>query len=385
MLRFADRIGGIEPFRVVEVLRRANELEAAGRDIVHFEAGEPDFSSAEPILAAGQRALAEGHTRYTPAAGIPALRERIAAFYHERHGLDISPERIFLTPGASGALLLALSLTLNPGDGVLLTDPGYPCNRSFVRLLGGVDQLVPVGPAEHYQLNVGNAAAAWRDNTRALMIASPANPTGEIIARNQLMELAQFSAARHASLLVDEIYHGLGYEGEAPSILEFTDRALVINSFSKYFGMTGWRLGWLVVPEEAIDAAQRLSGNLFISMSSVAQHAALAAFEPATIRILEARREAFRARRDLMVAGLRETGFGIARTPPGALYVYADCRAFGRDSEALCMELLEQAGVALTPGTDFGLHLAREHVRFSFTTGIERIEEGLRRLQRHLA
>jgi len=381
---FARRLVDIEPFRVVEVLTRAKQLAAQGRDIVHLEAGEPDFATAAPIIAAGQAALARGETYYTQAAGIPELRDALSRFYHEEYGIDVAPSRIMITPGASGALLLLSLLLVNPGEGMLLADPGYPCNRNFLRMVEGEGQLVPVGPEQRYQLTGALAQQHWRDNTAGVLVASPANPTGEMLSREELRDLVQVCQQRRGHLIVDEIYHGLTYGVKAPSVLEITDQAFVINSFSKYFGMTGWRLGWLVAPEAAIPELERLAQNLFISMSTMAQKAALAAFEPETRLILDARRDEFARRRDFLLPALRELGFGIPNTPAGALYLYADASRFTSNSQQFCLDLLEQHGVAITPGADFGRHRQQEHVRFSFTTGMDRLEEAVRRLERVL-
>lgn len=377
---WADRIAEIEPFRVVEVLQRATELSESGREIVHMAAGEPDFSTAEPIIEAGRAALASGATHYSGAAGIAPLREALSDHYARIYGLDINPNRIMITPGASGALLLLSALLMNPGDGMLMTDPGYPCNRHFLRLVEGRGQLVPVDASSHYQLTGELVARHWRENTIGVLVASPANPTGTTLSREELSDLARVVRARRGYLLVDEIYHGLGYDAQTPSVLEVDPEAFVINSFSKYFGMTGWRLGWLVAPEAAVAEMEKLAQNLFISMSTVAQHAALAGFEPATREILDGRREIFRQRRDFLLPAVREIGFEVPCPPQGAFYIYADASRFTNDTQAFCLELLEEHGVALTPGVDFGHHRAAEHLRFSYTTGMDRLEMAVDRL-----
>jgi aspartate/methionine/tyrosine aminotransferase len=381
---FARRLAGINAFQVVEVLTRARELEAAGRSIIHLEVGEPDFTTADPIIRAGQASLGRGETHYTQATGTPALRTALADYYRRTYGVTVAPERILITPGASGALLLAAMLLINPGEGLLMTDPGYPCNRHFLRLADGDGQLVPVGPDEHYQLTAALAERYWQPNTAGVLVASPANPTGEMLSRAQLADLARCCERRSGYLVVDEIYHGLTYDGDAPSVLEVSQDAFVINSFSKYFGMTGWRLGWMVAPEAAVPDLERLAQNLFISMSTTAQHAALAAFEPQTQAILRQRRDELAKRRNYLLPELRRLGFEIAHTPPGALYLYANIRRFSTDSQAFCLNLLEEHGVAITPGTDFGDHLAHEHVRFAYTTDLPHLEEAVRRLERAL-
>lgn len=382
---FAHRVAEIEPFRVVEVLARATELEAAGADIVHMAAGEPDFATAGPIIEAGRAALKGGATHYSQAAGIPPLREALSRHYHDVYGLDIPPSRILVTPGASGALLLIAALIMNPGDGMLMSDPGYPCNRHFMRLVEGRGQLVPVDASSNYQLNAELVAANWADNTVGVMVASPANPTGTVLSRADLAALAAEVRRRNGHLLVDEIYHGLVYEGDAPSVLEVDPDAFVINSFSKYFGMTGWRLGWLVAPEAAVQEMEKLAQNLFISMSTMAQHAALAGFEPGTLAILEERRAIFRERRDFLLPTVQDLGFAVPCHPAGAFYIYADASRFTHDSQAFCLSLLEEHGVALTPGVDFGHHRAGAHVRFSYTTGLDRLELAVERLAGVLA
>lgn len=384
MAKVAQRLRGIEPFRVVEVLKRARELQAQGHDILHLCAGEPDFATAQPIVEAGRRALASGATHYSEAAGIPELRQAIAAFYREHRGLDISAERILVTPGASGALLLVAALLIDPGDSMLLADPGYPCNRNFLRLFNGDAQLVPVGPEQRYQLTAAGAEQYWNAKTIGALVGSPANPTGEILTLDELRELKRLVDQRGGVLVVDEIYHGLTYGLEAPSILELSDSAFVINSFSKYFGMTGWRLGWLVAPESVVPELEKLAQNLFISMSTMGQYAALAAFEPGTFEILEQRRAVFAERRDFLLPQLRRLGFIIPNTPAGAFYLYADASRFTNDSQQFCLDLLEQHGVALTPGVDFGDYRANEHIRFSFTTGMPQLEQVVERLEKVL-
>lgn len=377
---YARRMADIEPFRVVEVLTRARELEAAGRDVLYLVAGEPDFPSAAPIIAAGREALARGATHYTQASGLPPLREALSDYYRSEYGLDVPPSRIMVTPGASGALLLIAALLINPGDGMLLADPGYPCNRHFLRLVEGEGQLVPVSADTRYQLTPSLVDEHWRSNTRGVMAASPANPTGTALNLEELRALSAAVRARDGYLVVDEIYHGLGYDAETPSILQADPDAFVINSFSKYFGMTGWRLGWLVAPEGAVREMEKLAQNLFISMSTVAQYAALAGFEPETRALLDERRDIFHERRDFLLPAVRELGFDVPCAPQGAFYLYADASRFTADSQAFCLRLLEEHGVALTPGLDFGRHRAEQHLRFSYTTSLDCLERAVERL-----
>ncbi len=382
MHRWAARIDEIEPFRVVEILTRARTLEAQGRDILHLAAGEPDFATAAPICAAAAAALKAGHTYYTPAAGLGELRQAIASWYETRYGVDVDPGRIFLTPGASGAILLVAGLLMNPGDGILLSDPGYPCNRQIMRLVEGEGQLVPVFAADRYQLTPDAVESHWRENTIGAMLASPANPTGEVLNRDELQQIWQVLRRRGGHMIVDEIYHGLEYELRAPTVLSVTQEAFVVNSFSKYFGMTGWRLGWLVAPDWAVPGLEKLAQNLFISLSTPAQYGALACFEAATIEQLDYRRDQFRLRRDYLLPHLRQLGFTIPHTPGGGYYLYAGIEGFGISSEQFCMQLLEHHGIAITPGTDFGRHLADRYVRFAYTTSMDALEETIARLQK---
>jgi aspartate/methionine/tyrosine aminotransferase len=381
----ARRMGEIEPFYVMELLGRARELEAAGRSIVHMEIGEPDFTTPQSIIDAAQQALASGKTHYTPALGLPELRQAVADFYRERHGVKVSVRRIIITPGASGALLLALGVLLNPGDEVLLADPGYPCNRHFVRFIEGRARGVAVGADSHYQLTAQHLAAEWGERTVAAMLATPSNPTGTLISSHELLAMNTLARERGGRLLVDEIYHGLVYGESTPSALALSDEIFLINSFSKYFCMTGWRLGWLVVPEAYVSAVERLAQNLFIAAPTLAQHAALAAFTPETTAILEQRRLEFQRRRDYLLPTLRELGFEIPLTPEGAFYLYADCSRFTDDSYTFAGRLLEEAGVAVTPGRDFGANRANQHLRFAYTTSMEQLQEGKARLKAFLA
>ena len=380
----ADRMTDIQAFQVMDILARARELEAQGRSIIHMEIGEPDFATPAPIIEAGIAALRAGRTHYTPALGLPALRAAIATYYGEHYGVNISPERVIVTPGSSGALLLALGVLLNPGEGVLMTDPGYPCNRHFVRLLEGRVSAIPVGTATDYQLTADLLARYWQAKTRVVMLASPSNPAGTIVSAEGLRAIAANTTARGGHLIMDEIYHGLVYGSRLPTALEYGDDIFVINSFSKFFNMTGWRIGWLIAPEHYVPAIDRLAQNIFLAASTPAQYAALQAFAPETRMILEQYRQAFRERRDYLLPALRALGFDIAAQPAGAFYLYADCKQFSTDSQIFARRLLDEAGVALTPGCDFGDHLAATHVRFAYTTALENLEAGVSRLEHFL-
>ena len=382
--RVAQRLDGVEPFHVLELAARAAELEAAGRNIVHMEIGEPDFLSPKPVCEAGMRVIETGRLFYTPALGLPVLRETIARFYRTRYGVDVSPSRIIITSGASGALLLAIAVLIDNGDEVLMADPGYPCNRNFVRMMGGVADEIAVGADSGYQLTPELVAQRWTPRTRAVMVASPSNPTGTLMADAALKEIAAIAAVRGGVMIVDEIYHGLVYEGDYSTALKFSDQVFVINSFSKYFNMTGWRLGWMVVPEGYLRAFEKLSQNIYLSSPTPSQHAAVAAFEPETIAVLEARRAEFKARRDYLLPALRELGFRIPVVPQGAFYIYADCSALCDDSFAFARDLLESAGVAITPGADFGANAADKHVRFAYTNAVPVLAEGVRRIAAYL-
>ncbi len=381
----ADRLDDIQPFHVMALLGRARELEAQGRSIIHMEIGEPDFVTVQPIIDAGIEALQAGQTHYTPTMGLPVLREAISDYYRHHYDVDVPAKRIIITPGASGALQLAFSVLINPDDAVVLADPGYPCNRHFVRLNEGKSIAIKVGVESRYQLTSELLKASWTSNTVAAMLASPSNPTGTVVSDSELKAMHKFAQGQGGCLVVDEIYHGLTYDVKVNTALAIADDIFVINSFSKYFGMTGWRLGWLVVPESYIDAVDRLAQNIFLAAPTVAQYAALAAFKPETIRLLDQRRDEFAARRDYLLSALREIGFDIPVTPDGAFYLYANCEKFSSDSYQFVSELLEKAGVAITPGIDFGDYAANKHVRFAYTTGMENLHEGVQRLKDFVA
>ncbi len=375
----------------MEVQTAARALEAAGRSVVHMEIGEPDFPTPEPVLRAAQQAVAHGGIYYTSALGLPELREAIAAHYRDHYGAHVDPARVIVTAGSSAALLLVSALTINRDERVLLADPGYPCNRHFVRVLEGEPVGIPVGPSSRYQLTARLIEENWSPSARAALIASPSNPTGTSIARDEMERVVATVARLGGRLIVDEIYLGLTYDHRPQSAVDLSDDAFVISSFSKYFNMTGWRLGWLVAPERDVRDLEKLAQNLYISPPTLSQRAALACFAPETLAICEERRLAFKARRDLLVPALRELGFGIPVMPDGGFFVYADCSAFfdgGRqfeeNSERFCKDVLEGAGVAFTPGIDFGRHHANDHVRLAYTIGQAKIEDGIERLRRFL-
>lgn len=376
----AKRMDDIQPFYVMDVLARARDMEATGRSIVHLEIGEPDFATPQPVIAAGQLALEHQLTHYTPALGLIELRQAIAAYYLSRFGVHVAWERIIVTPGASGALQLALGVLVDPGKQVLMADPGYPCNRHFVRMFEGNSLSVPVNSETGYQLTAAHIQQYWNDNTIAAMLASPSNPTGTLVNKTEMLAMAEQVQQRNGLLIVDEIYQGLVYDVDEYTTLALTDQAFVVNSFSKYFGMTGWRLGWLVVPEAYIDAVDRLAQNIFLAAPTISQYAALAAFKPETQAILCQRRDEFQLRRDYLLPALRNLGFKIPLTPQGAFYIYADCSRFTDDSYRFVQNILQEAGVAVTPGIDFGQHRAAQHVRFAYTRSVDVLEQAVQRL-----
>ena len=382
--RIARRMASIEPFHVMALLARARELERAGRSIIHMEIGEPDFPTPEPVVRAGIRALEQGALHYTATPGLPQLREAIAGYYRARYGADVSPSRILVTTGSSAALMLACAALVDPGDEVLLADPGYPAGRHFVRVVEGVPRPVPVDAASGYQLAPDHLERNWGGRTTAALVATPSNPTGTLITTERLGEMAEIARSRGGTLIVDEIYHGLVYGDDYTSAAALADDVVVINSFSKYFCMTGWRLGWMVAPADLVGELEKLAQNLYLAAPTPAQHAALAAFEPGTLATLSARAREFKARRDYLVPALRSLGFDIPVMPQGAFYVYAGCGRLTKDSYAFARDLLEKAGVAITPGVDFGANAPERHVRFAYTQSIERLKEGVARIEAFL-
>ena len=380
----ARRALEIEPFRVMAILARARELQAQGRDIIHMEVGEPDFPTPEPIVRAGMAALQAGHTHYTPALGLPALRQAIAGYYQDRHGVAVDPTRVCVTPGASGALLLVMAALFDPGQEVLLADPGYPCNRHFARLVEARGVGVPVGPETGFQLTAELVARHWGPRTRGVLVANPGNPTGTLIDHAELAAIHALVREKGGWLIVDEIYHELVYDAVPPSAAGLGEDVVVLNSFSKYWMMTGWRLGWLLAPPDLMPAVDRLAQNVFLSAPTVAQHAGLAALAPDTRPVLETRKAELAARRDWLVPELRRLGLGVPVVPQGAFYVYAEIASRSQAADSLVELLLTQAGVAVTPGTDFGAHRADRHVRFAYTTRLERIQEAVARMGRVL-
>jgi aspartate/methionine/tyrosine aminotransferase len=379
----AARAAGIEPFRVMAILARAKALEDAGRDIIHLEIGEPDFATPAPIIEAGIAALRDRRTHYTGALGLPALRDAISGFYAARWHAAVDPARIVVTPGASGALLLALGLVAGAGDEVLMADPGYPANRHFARFCDARPVAIAVDAASGFQLTLDAIKRHASPATRAVLLASPSNPTGTALAWAELERIHAWCQASGVALIVDEIYLALTYDGDERSAARWDD-VFVVNSFSKYFLMTGWRLGWLAAPAWAVPALERMAQNLFLAAPTPAQYAALAAFTPESLDELEARKAELRGRRDFLLPALRERGFSIPAPPQGAFYLYADCSRHAADSEAFAGRLLEEAGVAVTPGVDFGRHAAASHLRIAYTQPLARLQDAIARLDRFL-
>ena len=361
---------------------------AACRDepMIFLNIGEPDFTAPPLVLEAAERALRGGRTQYTDATGRPALREAISRWYATRFGLDIAAQRIVVTAGASAALQLACLALVDRDDEVLLPDPSYPCNRHFVAAAEGLPVLIPASAEERFQLTAAKVEAAWTERTRGVLLASPSNPTGTSIERDEMRRIVETVRARRGFTIVDEIYLGLSFDQRfGHSALEPGDDVVSVNSFSKYFSMTGWRLGWLVVPESLVSAVERLAQNLYICASSIAQQAAIACFEPDSIAVYEQRRAEFRRRRDLVVPQLDSIGLQVPVNPDGAFYAWFDCSAHRPDSWAFVFELMKRAHVALTPGRDFGRHASERWMRLSYANSMAQLEEAMQRLRRVLA
>ena len=369
----------IEPFLAVEIFQRAQELEREGKDVIHLEFGEPDFDTPPVVREAAEKALKDGRTRYAHSLGILPLREAIADHYRARYGVTVSPDQILVTAGTSPAMLLLFSTLLDTGDEVLLTDPRYAVYPNLIRYPGGTCVDAPTWETDGFQCQPAEFAARLTSRTKAVLINSPANPTGAVMTAASLRETAGLGPW----VISDEIYHGLTYEGAEHTMLEFTDRAFVLNGFSKAYAMTGWRVGYLVAPHEYMRALQVAHGNFFISSNEFVQWAALAALTEAADDALRFR-QIFDQRRRAMVSGLRRIGLGVSVAPTGAFYVLANARRFGTDSKALAFDILEHVHVGVTPGVDFGAR-AEGYLRFSYANSLERIEEAVDRIGRYLA
>jgi aspartate/methionine/tyrosine aminotransferase len=384
MFASSRRASQIDPFYVMEIVKAAQQLEAAGRSIIHLSIGEPDFGAPGPVRDAARAAIESGDTGYTPALGLSSLRGRIADHYRTLHGVAVDPARIAVTAGASGALLLALAALLDEGHEVLMSDPSYPCNRHFVTALGGRARLLPCGPESRFQLTADAVVQAWRPKTAGVLLASPSNPTGTTIEPAALSALVDCVRVRGGFSVVDEIYLGLVYDHAPTSAIALAEDIVVVNSFSKYFGMTGWRLGWLVLPPGLIDVVERLAQNLYICASAIAQRAALACFERDSLALCESRRLEFKRRRDFLVPALRQLGMDVPVWPDGAFYVYADVSRLAPDSWDFSFNLLGEAGVCVVPGRDFGVQDPQRYVRISYATSMEKLEEAVARMGRFI-
>lgn len=375
----------IAPFYVMSVLAQAKEMEANGQDVVHLEVGEPDFKTPEPIVNRAISAMKAGDMGYTAANGILALREKIAGYYFSQFNLKINPNRIFITPGASGALQLAMKASLTQGKELLLTEPGYPCNRNIATILGIKSNICSLIAEEGYQPSVSKLESSAGKNTGALLLASPGNPTGSIVEDSIIDEISQLCRDNNWHLIMDEIYSGLTYEGhENTTILGRNPDAWVIQSFSKYFQMTGWRLGWLIVPEGYESIVTKIAQNLFLSAPTIAQFAALEAFDSRVLDLLESRRQVLDERRTFLKNALIAMGFRLAAVPNGAFYVYVDASMFTKDSLGFCQRMLEETCVAVAPGVDFGGLDGKTTIRFAYTQDLSRIEEAMNRISRFL-
>jgi len=383
-MQLSKRIKQISPFHVMDILARAKQLEADGHDVIHLEVGEADFATPQVVREAAKKAIDEGKTHYTPATGLPQLREKIANYYEQRLSVAVNAKNIVVTPGASGALQLVLSAVVDPRQKVLMADPGYPCNRHFVRMLEGCAQTVAVSADTQYQLTHQLIREHWDKQTVAVILASPSNPTGTLINREEMRKIIDVVDELNGVLIVDEIYQGLVYDQQDFTAAEYSSNIFIINSFSKYFSMTGWRLGWLIAPDEYLAFIDRLAQNLFLAAPTISQYAALAALDSEALHVYELQKNELKARRDFLIAGITSLGFVINVKPAGAFYIYADVSKFTQDSFAFCSDLLEQAHVAITPGVDFGEHQATRYVRFAYTQPIEKLQQALDRLDEFL-
>lgn len=381
----ANRTNAIMPFYAVEMFKQASALAAQGRDIISLGIGEPDFTAPAAVVETLGRAAQAGLSGYSEPAGLPLLRESIARYYDEQFGTQLDPSRVFVTAGASGALSLATLALVNPGDEILMPDPSYPANQNFILAVGGVPRLIPCQAEQRFQLDAQAVASHWTDQTRGVLIASPNNPTGATISRDALQSLVAEVRKHDGFIIMDEIYLGLYFDEKPQSALTLDDDIIVINSFSKYFHMTGWRLGWLIAPTGLMPDMEKIASSLAICAPTLAQHAALTCFEPEVMQIYEKRRLSFKQRRDYLLPEFERMGLKVPVVPDGAFYIYADIRQHSRDSIAFATALLEEAGVATVPGLDFGPAHADHMLRFSYATGLDRLEEAVHRIDAWLS
>ena len=378
--KVSQRLQDVNAFHVMSLMAEAKQLDAKGHHVIHMEMGEPDFSTPQTIIDAGIRALQSGITHYTPTLGLPALRDAIADFYFKEYQTNVDAEQIVITPGSATALQLVLNLMVDKGSIVAIADPAYPSTHNLVRLLGGRVLQIPVHEDSMWQLTADLLEENWDASIKAVLLASPSNPTGTIIDHSELLKIAELCESKGVFLLMDEIYHGLVYTQTPKTAVGLNDNTFVINSFSKFYGMTGWRVGWIVAPKPYLDDVNKLAQHSFLAAPTPGQHAALAAFDENTHKILVERKNEFKARRDYLYDALENIGFMIKVKPQGAFYIYADSSAFSEDSFEFASKVLQEQHVAFTPGVDFGVSGAHQHVRFAYTTNIENLKIGIQRL-----
>lgn len=394
-MNLSAHANAIAPFYVMEIAKAAralaNQVRHTDAPMIFLNIGEPDFTAPPAVQAAAAACIANGLSQYTPATGLPALRQAISHWYTSRYGLSIEPGRIIVTSGASAALQLACLASIDAGDEYLMPDPSYPCNRHFVTAAGGKAKLIASTAAERFQLSLGSIQKAWSPATKGIVLASPSNPTGTSIDPNVMQSILAFVQSHNATPIVDEIYLPLSFdERYGQSVLALTDQVISINSFSKYFNMTGWRLGWLVAPLTMVPIIEKLAQHLYICASTISQHAALACFAPDTLALYERRREEFRQRRDYFVPALQALGFEVPVTPDGAFYVWADCtrpmqRLGINNSWDFAFAVMEKAHIVVTPGRDFGQNDTSRFVRFSTANSLDQLRTSIHRLQALLA
>ena len=375
----------VQPFHVMDILARCKQMEAQGIDVVHMEIGEPDFPTPEPIIQAGMQALQAGATQYTSAQGLPELRQALSNYYLNRFSAEVDADEIIITPGASGALQLLFAALLQDKKKLMLCDPSYPCYANLSRIHGAERIAVAVDESSQFQITLELVERNWQTGIAAVMVANPSNPTGTLCDVDELKRIAEFLEQRDAYLIVDEIYQGLVYTGESKSLAAAADNVFVLNSFSKFFGMTGWRLGWLTAAKKHIPALDAIAQNSYLASSTISQHAAIAAFNADTQLILEQRRQQFQTRRDFVCQALADMGLTLSCMPQGAFYLYVNIAKLNIDSFDFCQQLLQEQALAITPGCDVGQYRANEFVRLAYTTSEDRLAEGMRRLAEFIA
>ena len=369
----------------MDILARCQQMEAQGHDIIHMEIGEPDFPAPQPILDAGIVALEKQQTFYTSAQGLPELRAAISQDYAQRFNCAVEEQQIFITPGASGAIQLVFSYVLQQRKTLMIGDPTYPCNRNVAELFKAKIEAVAVDEISDFQLDLEGVQTHWHEDVAAVLIASPSNPTGTVSDKQELLAIADFLAVKGSVLIVDEIYQGLNYGNTPSSVAGMRDNIFVINSFSKYFGMTGWRVGWCVTPNAYIKSLDAIAQNTYLASSTPAQFAALAAYNEQTFEIVEQRRNIFKQRRDLICDALNKMPIKVPCIPQGAFYVYVNIADVSEDSFEFCQQILEKTGVAVTPGCDFGQYRAQQYIRLAYTSHEDRLYEGMKRLERYIS